>query len=286
MRRLLLTGLMALTSGALATAAEAREPSLRGSPASMQEQNRVAQAHGLTFYRTSGEIHAAVDRGELIPLEGNEDYDVADFVSHPYAHPAAVLFVERLSAQYRSACDQKLVVTSAVRPSNSQPRNAHRLSVHPAGMALDLRVSDRQPCRAWLEGALMNLEREGVLNGIRERNPPHYHVALYPEQYLAYVAPMIAAEEAARAEAEARAAAEREAAEAAAAAAAAAAPRIVQGSAGTPSLPAAPVMATLALLAVLPLSRLALRRGWLRRIVGEAASGENEVVMAPEAETR
>jgi hypothetical protein len=170
------------------TAAEAKSASLRGSRAQMVEQNQVARTHELAFYRTTEDIHAAVDRGELVPLDGNENYDVADFVRHPFAHPAARLFVERVSAQYREACGQKLVVTSAVRPSNGQPRNAHQLSVHPAGMAVDLRVSDRAECRAWLEDTLMAMERNGLLNGIREHHPPHYHVAIYPEPYMAYAA--------------------------------------------------------------------------------------------------
>lgn len=180
-------------SGA-AVSAEASSSSLRGSRAAMVEQNQVAKAHGLAFHTTANDIRAAVQRGDLVPLTGNADYEVADFVRFPYAHPAAQLFVERLSAQYREACGQKLVVTSAVRPANGQPRNSHALSVHPAGMALDLRVSDRASCRSWLEGALLNLEGQGVLNGIREFRPPHYHVAVFPEQYLAYAAERIAAE--------------------------------------------------------------------------------------------
>jgi hypothetical protein len=178
-------------------AGEASASSLRGSRATMEQQNSVARAHDLTFYRTAEEIREGVRRGDLVELRGNEDYDVADFVRYPYAHPAALLFVERLSAQYREACGQKLVVTSAVRPTSGQPRNSHELSVHPAGMALDLRVSDRASCRSWLENALMNLERSGVLNGIREFHPPHYHVAVYPEQYLAYAAERMRAEESA-----------------------------------------------------------------------------------------
>jgi hypothetical protein len=161
--------------------------SLRGSAANMVEQNRVAKDHGLAFYRTATEIRAAVTLGELVFLEGNANYEVAEFVRYPYLRPAAKLFVERLSEQYREACGQKLVVTSGVRPSNGQPSNSHRLSVHPAGMAVDLRVSDRASCRSWLESALMNMNRRGVINGIRELRPPHYHVAIYPEPYLAYV---------------------------------------------------------------------------------------------------
>jgi hypothetical protein len=192
MRRIVGVGLSLALLGTMTVEAEAA--SLRGSRASMIQQNQVAKEHGLDFHRTADDIRAAVARGDLVELKSDENYEVADFVSFPYLQPAVALFIERLSAQYREACGQKLVVTSAVRPGSRQPSNAHQLSVHPAGMAVDLRVSDRAECRGWLEGALLNLERRGVLNGIREFHPPHYHVAVFPEQYLAYVEERVAAE--------------------------------------------------------------------------------------------
>src|SRR5690606_12122802 len=73
------------------------------------------------------------------------------------------------------------------RPLTRQPRNAHRLSVHPAGMAMDLRVPRTSRCRRWLEKALLDLEERQLLDVTRERSPAHYHVALFPDRYLAYV---------------------------------------------------------------------------------------------------
>jgi len=178
----------------LAPPAYAEEASLRGSRAGMIEQNTIAKEHGLAFYRTAADIRAAVASGQLVELTGNADYEVADFVSFPYGQPELRLFVERLAGQYHEACGQKLVVTSAVRPSSRQPANAHSLSVHPAGMAVDLRVSDRASCRSWLESALLGMERHGVINGIREFHPPHYHVAVFPGPYAAYVEERLAAE--------------------------------------------------------------------------------------------
>ncbi|CAN5615181.1 hypothetical protein BH23GEM6_BH23GEM6_23460 [soil metagenome] len=198
MRRILSLTLVA-TLGAVSTAA-ANAPSLRGSPAAMVQQNQVAKEHSLNFYRTGQEILSAVERGELVKLEGNANFSVASFVSFPYLQPEGLLFVERLSEQYRVACGQKLVVTSAVRPSSGQPSNAHRLSVHPAGMAVDLRVSDRAACREWLENALLEMESRGVLNGIREFSPPHYHVAIFPTQYREYAEERMAIEAAQRLE--------------------------------------------------------------------------------------
>jgi hypothetical protein len=257
MRRSTLAGvaLAAALSGATATVAEANSASLRGSRAQMVQQNTVAKQHGLSFYRTPADIQAGIARGDLVELTGNANYDVADFVRHPYAHPAAKLFVERLAGQYREACGQKLVVTSAVRPENGQPGNAHALSVHPAGMAIDLRVSDRATCRAWLENALMNMERRGVINGIREHHPPHYHVAVYPEQYLAYAAERAAEEPQVAAE---------PVAEQVEVAAAAVAVVIDEPAAAADLAPqprsAVPLFATLAALIAVPLGRRFIRR--------------------------
>lgn len=159
---------------------------LRGSKTTMIRQNRVAQDHDYTFLRNDAHVRKFVSLDLLEPVRGNANYELAS-VSYPYARPALKLFIERLAAQYRSACGEKLVVTSLTRPLDEQPRNASDLSVHPTGMAVDLRVSNRSKCRSWLEGTLLSLEKTGVLDAIRERRPPHYHVALYPTQYVAYV---------------------------------------------------------------------------------------------------
>jgi hypothetical protein len=97
------------------------------------------------------------------------------------------LFIERLGRQYFDAHGTPLVVTSLTRPAENQPRNAHQLSVHPAGMAVDFRVPQDARARAWLESALLQLENRGILDVTRERYPPHYHVAVFPAAYRAYV---------------------------------------------------------------------------------------------------
>jgi hypothetical protein len=152
----------------------------------MRSQNRVAHKLDYTFLRTSSQVRKFVDLDLLVPLRGNANYTLAN-VSHPFARPPVRTFVERLSQQYRSACGEQLVVTSLTRPTSEQPANASDLSVHPAGMAVDLRVSNKSSCRRWLESTLMSLEQRRVLEATRERRPPHYHVALYPETYVAYV---------------------------------------------------------------------------------------------------
>lgn len=167
-------------------ASQAQAQSLRGSLASMLRQNRVAKVHDYTFLRTGSDVNRYVDRGYLVPIRGNSNYQLAR-VSFPYARPQVRTFLQRLSAQYRAACGEQLVVTSLTRPQTRQPRNASSRSVHPTGMAIDLRVSDRRSCRSWLEQTLLSLESQGVLDATREYRPPHYHIALFPNQYENYV---------------------------------------------------------------------------------------------------
>jgi hypothetical protein len=161
--------------------------SLQGSRASMDAQVREADRHGFTRLRNPTHVRGFVVAGILVPVRSSRDLTVLPSVSHPYARPEVQLFLTRLSAQYRAACGERLVVTSLTRPLSSQPRNASPRSVHPTGMAVDLRVPQNRQCRQWLERVLLQLEGAGVLEATRENNPPHYHIAVYPRQYNEYV---------------------------------------------------------------------------------------------------
>ena len=161
--------------------------SLNGSRSSMNLQERQAWAHDFTFMETSTRVQRFVDAGLIIRVAGNADYDLHD-VSYPYARPAVKLFIERLASQFRAGCGERLTVTSLTRPLNEQPSNASDQSVHPTGMALDLRIPGTRQCRNWLNQVLLSLEGKGVLEATRERNPAHYHVAIFPSRYEPYVA--------------------------------------------------------------------------------------------------
>lgn len=181
MLRCLIGTLAALCAG------DAGAQSLRGSRSSLDRQNREARSHDFTYLRGPSQLTRFVGAGLLVPIEGGADYALAD-VSYEVARPEVRLFVERLSAQYREACGAPLVVTSLTRPRSSQPPNASTRSVHPTGMALDLRRPATQACRHWLESTLLYLEKRRVIDATLERHPPHYHVAVFPDDYIAYVA--------------------------------------------------------------------------------------------------
>lgn len=165
-----------------------RAQSLFGSRDSLLRQNEEARDHDFTYLKTSSQVRSFARQGLLVRLRGNSDYLLAkNYVSFPYARPEVKLFIERLSDQYRGACGERLVVTSLTRPLTRQPPNASHLSVHPTGMAADLRRSNRASCRRWLESTLLELEEKGVVEATREQHPPHYHVTLFPKPYLRYL---------------------------------------------------------------------------------------------------
>lgn len=177
----------ALSLSLMVPAATAVAGELGGSLASVRRANRVARKSEFRFLRNAAEVREWVRLERLVTVRTTANYVVTD-LSFPYARPAVKLFLDRLAAQYRHATGERLVVTSLTRPVNHQPENASALSVHPAGMAVDLRIPARASHRRWLERTLLSLEDRAVLDATRERRPAHYHVAVFPEQYERYVA--------------------------------------------------------------------------------------------------
>lgn len=180
-------------------AASASASGLGGSRATVREVYEIAKEHDFTFLRTAAQIREFVENERLVEVTENEHL-VMHKVSFPYTRPIIRTFIERLAEQYHRATGDKLVVTSLTRPMSKQPRNASPFSVHPAGMAVDLRVPTEAAARKWLEETLLDLEAGSLLDVTRERRPPHYHVAVFPEPYEAYVMPKIAREVAEAAE--------------------------------------------------------------------------------------
>lgn len=173
----------ALLTACLATlATQAGAQTLTGSRSSMERQYQVAVSHGYVFAKTSSTVNKLVEQGDLLKVQPSRHFELHN-VSFPYAKAPVKLFIEQLSSQYFTACGEKLTVTSLTRPLDRQPGNAADDSVHPTGMAVDLRIPPAGKCRSWLERTLLSLESAEVLDVTRERHPPHYHVAVYPEPY-------------------------------------------------------------------------------------------------------
>jgi len=146
----------------------------------MDLQNQHAARHGFTFARTSDDVQSLIDSGALVPVIGSQYFEVKEGVTFPYARPEVRDFLVNLAPHYYEACGEPLVVTSLTRARNRQPRNASKRSVHPTGMAMDLRRSWDRRCRRWIEMTLLTMEVNSILDAMLESRPPHYHVALFP----------------------------------------------------------------------------------------------------------
>lgn len=176
---------------ALLVAGAAGQPALAsdlfGSRLSMEKQHAVAVDLDYDFARNASQVAKVVASGELEKVLPNGDFELIG-VSFPYAQPEVRRFVERLAAEFHAATGQLLVVTSLTRPLSEQPSNASPLSVHPAGMAVDLRIPASRKALAWLSQRLLDLETLGTLDVTLERKPAHLHVAVYPAAFEAYAA--------------------------------------------------------------------------------------------------
>ena len=186
MRILRLTARWVLPAALALCAAPADAQSLRGSPASIDRMYNHARSNDITFYRTGTGVRGAARDGDLVRMSGNDDYRLAG-VSYPYVLSATRTFVQRLGAQYREVCGEKLVITSGLRPTTLRLANSTDRSVHPTGMAVDIRRPRGGRCLSWLRETLMHLERQGVIEATEERRPPHFHVAVFPAPYRRYV---------------------------------------------------------------------------------------------------
>jgi len=181
-------GLSAITLLAILTVTpEVRPASLRGASGALDRQVATARAHGLSRLKDRAAVRKAVGGGSLVEVKGTRDLAVAGKVAHPYGQPALKLLLERLASGYRRACRERLVVTSLVRPTDQHEAGQSTRSVHPTGLAADLRWSKRRRCRVWLESTLLYLEARGLAEASREYTPRHYHVAVVPRAYEAHV---------------------------------------------------------------------------------------------------
>lgn len=172
---------------ALASPRLAQAQSLRGSRASIERMYRDARAEDLSFFETPAGVRRAVAKGWLVKLVPDANFALHE-VGYPYVRPSTRLFVQRLAGEYEDECGEPLVVTSAVRPATRQPANSTERSVHPTGMAVDLRKPQDASCLRWLRRTLLELEDGGLLEATEEHVPAHFHVAVFPARYTRYAA--------------------------------------------------------------------------------------------------
>lgn len=162
-----------------AAAPVAHAQTLLGSHAAVERAYLYAKRRGLEFNATKVDVRRGVREGDYVRLGGNANFRLKG-VAMPYVRPATRDYVVDLGDRYRAACKAQMVVTSAIRPEAQQRRlkNGVAKSVHPTGMAVDLRVP-RGKCRTWLRNELLSDECAGLIDATEERHPAHLHVIVY-----------------------------------------------------------------------------------------------------------
>ena len=156
-----------------------KEPQdLHGSKQSVEKMYEFAISHRMPFYLTPVNVDDAIAKGRLVALAGDSTYELTRGVGFAYSTREAKQFVLAFAPQYLAACGVPLTVTSAARPMSNQPHNANPHSVHPTGIAVDIRRPSAGPCLTWVRGALATLEERGVVEATEEHHPVHLHVAV------------------------------------------------------------------------------------------------------------
>ena len=171
-------------------AGPAAAQSLRGSHASVEKMYTRAVMNDLQFLQTSKSVYESVRDGELVLLPITMDMTL-EKVTYPFVLPRTKMMVDIFAKKYHEACGERLVVTSAARPRDKQPRNASPQSVHPTGMAVDFRKPSGN-CLTFLRGELIALEKLGIVEATEERHPVHFHVAVLQRLKAPIAAPAVA----------------------------------------------------------------------------------------------
>lgn len=166
---------------------EYREPDVTlnedGKPFAKLQALREAKLHDFSFLETESQLQWFIKEGLLVELRSEANYWVKPMTKgRPYVRPEVREFIRTLSHNLFAHCGEPLVVTSALRFRGVRLKNSPPETVHPTGMAVDLRAPSDE-CLEDFETELLFLEAEGLIQANKERWPEHYHATVYPRHY-------------------------------------------------------------------------------------------------------
>ena len=140
-------------------------------------QYLYALAHEIPFLETPKAVDEAFARGELMDLRENPNLRFYK-VSYYYVKPSTKIWLDKFEFESRPVCGDELWVTSAMRPVNMKLWNSSPISVHPTGMAVDLRIPKRNDCYKWFLSHFDRDKKLGLIDYIIEKVEPNFHVAV------------------------------------------------------------------------------------------------------------
>lgn len=143
-----------------------------------ERQLLFAQSNGLRLATTRADYNTMVQSGYFVRLQ-HPQLTIA--ARRPYVLESTANFVYRLADNFTAAGCSGLRVNDATRLVSERPANGSVYSVHPAGMALDLRVINlSERCYQVLTELLSQAEAAKQADVTREYRPPHFHVVVIP----------------------------------------------------------------------------------------------------------
>jgi hypothetical protein len=151
-----------------------------GKRATMAEQAYYyARAYGFDLTYSSDEFWAMVNRGMFVHIKSSPDIPLKVIFGTPFVLPSTARFTRRLAYAYSEGGCGDLYVTGGGRFRTF--RNSSEFSVHPAGMAVDIRIRGlSEDCKQLLYRELYQAEADRVADVTEERWPAHLHVVVIP----------------------------------------------------------------------------------------------------------
>ena len=152
---------------------------------SIAAENRRADMLGLKRYETMDEVRQDVAQSILVPLSITVSKRLPK--DRRYALPETVAFAEKLDQDFYEATGDRLVVDSAIRPSdvqkrlarrnrNAAPADGARASTHERGTTFDLSRRMTRARYRWLLLRLAYYRARGEILVIEERSCLHVFV--------------------------------------------------------------------------------------------------------------
>jgi len=152
---------------------------------SIPAENRRADMLGLKRYETMDEVRQDVAQSILVPLSITVSKRLPK--DRRYALPETVAFAEKLDQDFYEATGDRLVVDSAIRPSdvqkrlarrnrNAAPADGARASTHERGTTFDLSRRMKRGEYRWLLLRLAYYRARGEILIIEERACVHIFV--------------------------------------------------------------------------------------------------------------
>ncbi len=204
-RREFLKAAVATTAATVLPEAEAAKkkekitkPSLRGSPESLEKQNRMADMENLSRIQDDAQLAKFIEQGLLVPIPEGVTIRIDPRLSEKYRYvrPWVSQFLIDVGKDFFERFKKSLWINSAVRPTdyqeklrernkNAAPTNGSKQSSHMTGATIDIAkipmLKDKSAAReqlVWMRKRLLDLEGRDLIEATEEHVQAVFHVMI------------------------------------------------------------------------------------------------------------